>query len=90
MAVCNAFRPCWLLCAHTLASHSLPPTVSAALNGHAAVVEKLVAACCDVDLQSQNGSSALHNAASGAGVAAAGVAAGDSRIYYAVYRLEQH
>ena len=46
----------------------LPPLrpPAAALNGHAAVVRELVAAACDLDAQSQNGSSALHNAASGA------------------------
>lgn len=42
-----------------------PPT-TAALNGHAGVVRELVAAGCDIDAQSQNGSSALHNAASSA------------------------
>lgn len=42
-----------------------PSLCSAALNGHAGVVRELVGRC-DVDVQSQNGSSALHNAASGA------------------------
>ena len=42
------------------------PAYAAALNGHAAVVRELVGHC-DVDMQSQNGSSALHNAASGGG-----------------------
>lgn len=41
------------------------PHAAAALNGHAPVVCELVAAGCDIDVQSQNGSSALHNAASG-------------------------
>lgn len=46
--------------------HCPSSSLAAALNGHAGVVRELVAAGCDIDAQSQNGSSALHNAASGA------------------------
>lgn len=51
---------------HTETRHAFLSPTTAALNGHAGVVRELVAAGCDIDAQSQNGSSALHNAASGA------------------------
>jgi hypothetical protein len=60
MCLCALLRACL--------STGLSPLLpfAAALNGHASVVELLVAAGADCDTQSQNGSSALHNAASGA------------------------
>ena len=66
----------WLRSLHSMPTHPLaplppsPPLASprlcaAALNGHVAAVELLVRAGCEIDAQSQNGATALHNAASG-------------------------